>query len=167
VTTCNRQEEQKKGAEHELGELFTEQDRLTKETQQAMASAKEPQKNMKQVSEHAHLTPCTSGRSARTTSSSSPSRLSPPCAQAARNAETASTERADAERALEVAKDTLSHLENTLQERQQVGPHALVLCARAPVHLYTSSLLRLCTAVRACRAWAHMPSALRAGTPSV
>jgi len=39
--------------------------------------------------------------------------------QAARNAETASTERADAERALEVAKDTLSHLENTLQERQQ------------------------------------------------
>ena len=82
-----------------------------------------------------------------------------------RSAETASTERADAERALEVAKETLSHLENTLQDRQQVGPHALIPCARAPVHLYTCSPRRLRTAVRACRAWACMLSALRPGTP--
>ena len=39
--------------------------------------------------------------------------------QAARNAETASADRSDAERALEVAKETLSHLETTLQDRQQ------------------------------------------------
>jgi len=39
--------------------------------------------------------------------------------QSARNLEAASTDRADAERALEVAKETLSHLETTLQDRQQ------------------------------------------------
>ena len=79
-------EEQKKAAEGELGELLSEQERLTKETQQAAAAAKEPQKKMK---------------------------------EAARNADQQASDHADAQRALEVAKETLTHLENTLQDRQQ------------------------------------------------
>lgn len=79
-------EEQKNAAERDLGELLSEQERLTTETQQAAAAAKEPQKKMK---------------------------------EAARNAENASTDHADALSALEVAKETLTHLENTLQDRQQ------------------------------------------------
>ena len=69
-----------------MGELFQEQERLTKETQQAAAAAKEPQKKMK---------------------------------EAARNAQNAKEDHANAQQALEVAKDTLTHLENTLQDRQQ------------------------------------------------
>jgi len=79
-------EEQKKAAEGVLGELFQEMERLTKETQQAAAAAKEPQKKMK---------------------------------EAARNAESAKEDHANAQQALEMAKDTLTHLENTLQDRQQ------------------------------------------------
>ena len=76
--------------------------------------------------------------------------------------ETAERDRADAEQALEVAKETLSNLESTLQDRQQVGSHALVLSARAHLHLAASA----CSAdarTAVCIAQAPPP---RAGTPS-
>ena len=161
--TCNRQEEQKKAAEHDLGELFSEQDRLTKETQQAAAAAKEPQKNMKQVSEQPYsmhfwtlrthyiffipITP-----------------LAPLCPGGAQCRDRQDGARRRGAGARGGQGNALAPREHAAGSAAggPARPHPLRPCTRAPVHLFTSPPPHRCTRLPGVGMHAFSPAAWHA-----